>query len=68
MPGWRKRCRSFAGNCLNRNGSNRTVNVENIKTIAVIGGGTMGNGIAHVCAMTGYNVILVETKDEFLDR
>ena len=44
------------------------MNVENIKTIAIIGGGTMGNGIAHVCAMTGYDVILVETKDEFLDR
>ena len=42
--------------------------MENIKTIAIIGGGTMGNGIAHVCAMTGYDVILVETKDEFLDR
>lgn len=44
------------------------MNVENIKTIAIIGGGTMGNGIAHVCAMTGYDVILVETKNEFLDR
>lgn len=41
---------------------------DDIKTIAVIGGGTMGNGIAHVCAMTGYDVILVETSDELLDR
>ncbi|HDL04204.1 MAG: 3-hydroxybutyryl-CoA dehydrogenase [Candidatus Zixiibacteriota bacterium] len=39
-----------------------------MKTIAVIGGGTMGNGITHVCAMTGYDVILVETKDEYLNR
>jgi len=44
------------------------MNVDDIKTIAVIGGGTMGNGITHVCALTGYNVILVETKEEFLER
>ena len=42
--------------------------VDDIKKIAVIGGGTMGNGIVHVCAMTGYNVALIETKQEFLDR
>jgi len=42
--------------------------IDDIKTIAVIGGGTMGNGITHVCAMTGYDVILVETKDEYLNR
>ncbi|MBD3233076.1 MAG: 3-hydroxybutyryl-CoA dehydrogenase [candidate division Zixibacteria bacterium] len=39
-----------------------------IKTIAVIGGGTMGNGIAHVFAQKGFNVTLVETKKELLDR
>ncbi len=44
------------------------MNVEDIKKIAVIGGGTMGNGIVHVCAMGGYDVMLVETKDEFVDR
>nr|MBN2276276.1 3-hydroxybutyryl-CoA dehydrogenase [candidate division Zixibacteria bacterium] len=42
--------------------------VDNIIKIGVIGGGTMGNGIAHICAMNGYNVVLVETKQEFLDR
>ncbi len=42
--------------------------VDDIKKIAVIGGGTMGNGIVHVCAMTGYDVVLIETKQEFLDR
>ncbi|GAI84062.1 unnamed protein product, partial [marine sediment metagenome] len=35
---------------------------------AVIGGGTMGNGIAHVCAMSGYEVILIEQSDELLDK
>ncbi|MBN2227010.1 MAG: 3-hydroxybutyryl-CoA dehydrogenase [candidate division Zixibacteria bacterium] len=44
------------------------MNVQDIKKIAVIGGGTMGNGIVHVCAMSGYDVLLVETKQEFLDR
>ncbi|UCD16627.1 MAG: 3-hydroxybutyryl-CoA dehydrogenase [Candidatus Zixiibacteriota bacterium] len=44
------------------------MNVEDIKRIAVVGGGTMGNGIVHVCAMNGYAVTLVETKEEFLDR
>ncbi|MCF7809845.1 3-hydroxybutyryl-CoA dehydrogenase [bacterium] len=39
-----------------------------IKTIGVIGSGTMGNGITHVAAMSGYNVILVDIKQEFLDR
>ncbi len=36
--------------------------------IAVIGGGTMGNGIAHTFAQYGYDVLLVDTKKEFLDR
>ncbi len=42
--------------------------LDDIKKIAVIGGGTMGNGIVHVCAMTGYEVTLIETAQEFLDR
>jgi 3-hydroxybutyryl-CoA dehydrogenase len=40
----------------------------NIETIGVIGAGTMGNGIAHVCARSGYNVVLVEVEQRFLDR
>ncbi len=39
-----------------------------ISTVAVIGGGTMGNGIAHVFAQSGFRVHLIETKQEFLDR
>ena len=39
-----------------------------IKKVAVIGGGTMGNGITHVFAMKGYDVNLVEMKDELSDR
>lgn len=40
----------------------------NIKKVAVIGGGTMGNGICHVFAMNGIPVNLVETKQELADK
>src|SRR6056297_241050 len=36
--------------------------------VAVIGSGTMGNGIAQVVATAGYNVILVDLKKEYLNR
>jgi 3-hydroxybutyryl-CoA dehydrogenase len=39
-----------------------------IKKTAVIGAGTMGNGIAHVMGMTGYEVTLIDIKQEYLDR
>jgi len=39
-----------------------------IQTIGVIGGGTMGNGIVHVAAKTGFNVMLLEVEQRFLDR
>ncbi len=39
-----------------------------VNTFAVIGGGTMGNGIVHVAAATGFKVILIDVKQEFLDR
>lgn len=42
--------------------------MDSIKTVAVIGGGTMGNGIAHVFAMYNFEVQLVEREQEFLDR
>ena len=37
-----------------------------MKEIAVIGAGTMGNGIAHVFAQFGYNVQLVDINSQFL--
>jgi len=40
----------------------------NIQTIAVIGGGTMGSGIAHVASLSGFKVVGVEVSDEFLKR
>lgn len=39
-----------------------------IKNIAVIGGGTMGNGITHVFALKGFSVFLCETSDELYDK
>ncbi len=39
-----------------------------VNTFAVIGAGTMGNGIAQVAARSGLNVILRDVADEFLDR
>ncbi len=42
--------------------------IEAIKKVGVIGAGTMGNGIAHVFALSGWPVVLVDAKKEFLDR
>jgi 3-hydroxybutyryl-CoA dehydrogenase len=42
--------------------------VSTIKTIGVVGSGTMGNGIAHVCARAGYSVILFDVSQDALDR
>ncbi|MGH8003202.1 MAG: 3-hydroxybutyryl-CoA dehydrogenase [Limisphaerales bacterium] len=42
--------------------------IDSIKKVGVIGAGTMGNGIAHVFALSGWPVVLVDTKKEFLDR
>ena len=39
-----------------------------IHLVGVIGAGTMGNGIAHVLARSGFNVILCDVEQRFLDR
>ena len=39
-----------------------------VSRIAVIGAGTMGNGIAHVFAQHGFPVSLIDVMQEFLDR
>jgi 3-hydroxybutyryl-CoA dehydrogenase len=44
------------------------MNVDNVKTVVVLGSGTMGNGIAHVFARAGYKVILRDVEQRFLDR
>ncbi len=42
--------------------------IEKFKNVAVIGCGTMGNGIAHVFALKGYSVNLVDLTQEKLKR
>ncbi|MDY6970564.1 MAG: 3-hydroxybutyryl-CoA dehydrogenase [Spirochaetota bacterium] len=39
-----------------------------IKNFGVVGAGQMGNGIAQVAASTGYNVIINDIKDEFIEN
>ena len=39
-----------------------------IQTIGVIGAGTMGNGIAQVCALAGINVVMVDISTEAVER
>ena len=39
-----------------------------IQRVGVVGAGTMGNGIAHVFARAGYNVVLCDVEQRFLDR
>lgn len=40
----------------------------NLQNIGVIGAGTMGNGIAQVCAVAGFNVTLIDIADSALQK
>jgi 3-hydroxybutyryl-CoA dehydrogenase len=42
--------------------------MTNIQVVGVVGAGTMGNGIAHVFARGGFQVLLCEVEQRFLDR
>jgi 3-hydroxybutyryl-CoA dehydrogenase len=44
------------------------MSIDAIRTVAVLGAGTMGNGIAHVFARCGYIVILRDVEESFLAR
>ena len=39
-----------------------------VELVGLIGAGTMGNGIAHVFARSGYRVVLCDIEQKFLDR
>ena len=39
-----------------------------VELIGVIGAGQMGNGIAQVAACAGYNVVIVDIKQEYLEK
>ncbi len=42
--------------------------MSEIKKIAIIGAGTMGNGIAHVASQSGFEVVLIDVKQDYVDR
>lgn len=42
--------------------------MTSIKTIGVVGAGQMGNGIAHVCSLAGYDVLLNDISQEALEK
>ncbi len=42
--------------------------MSDIQSVGVIGAGTMGSGIAHVFARSGFEVILCDVEQRFLDR
>jgi 3-hydroxybutyryl-CoA dehydrogenase len=44
------------------------MNLDAIKQVGVVGAGTMGNGIAHVFARAGYDVVLRDVEQRYLDR
>lgn len=39
-----------------------------IQTVGIIGSGTMGQGIAQVCAMAGFNTLLFDVNEEILTK
>jgi 3-hydroxybutyryl-CoA dehydrogenase len=41
--------------------------IASIRSIGIIGAGQMGNGIAHVCALAGYDVVLNDIEQDRLD-
>ncbi len=45
-----------------------TVMIEKYSKVAVIGAGTMGNGIAHVFAQSGYDVVLIDVSEKALEK
>lgn len=70
---WRtmRRGRSLAG-LSHRSASTKTLtpvaDEKTIHTVAVLGAGTMGNGIAQVCAMAGYEVSLYDAQPDAMER
>ena len=39
-----------------------------IQTVGIIGAGTMGNGIAQACAVSGINVVMVDISDAAVQK
>lgn len=47
---------------------NTTAMLQKVKTVAVIGSGTMGNGICHVFAQSGFNVHMMDINQAAMDK
>jgi 3-hydroxybutyryl-CoA dehydrogenase len=56
------------GRCYTREFSTSEAILMNIQKVGVVGAGTMGNGIAHVFARGGFDVMLCDVEQRFLDR
>jgi len=48
--------------------STHRVSLDRLRRIGVIGAGQMGGGIAHVCALAGYDVVVTDINDDALQR
>ncbi len=44
------------------------LSIDDIRTIAVVGAGTMGAGVAHVAALAGFDVAMHDIEESFLER
>jgi enoyl-CoA hydratase/3-hydroxyacyl-CoA dehydrogenase len=44
------------------------MNINDIKTVAMIGAGDMGHGIAEVALLAGYKVNLYDIKEEYVEK
>ncbi len=42
--------------------------MDDVKVVGVLGAGTMGNGIAQVCAAAGFEVVMRDIEQRFIDR
>ncbi|TNF61046.1 MAG: 3-hydroxybutyryl-CoA dehydrogenase, partial [Burkholderiales bacterium] len=42
--------------------------MSNIQTVGIIGAGTMGNGIAQACAVSGIRVVMVDVAQAAVDK
>ena len=42
--------------------------MNNIQTVGIVGAGTMGNGIAQACAVSGINVVMVDISDTAIQK
>jgi 3-hydroxybutyryl-CoA dehydrogenase len=51
-----------------KNNQHKHIGARMIKNVVVIGAGTMGNGIAHVFAQSGYSVTMVDVQDSALQK